>query len=224
MNSLKKTNQQPRLRKHDLYSILGIDRNARNADIRSAYKSQAFRFHPDRNDSETAEDDFKLIKEAYETLSDSGRRKIYDETGEIMTDGKEAKLDASAKQAIQAIFQALLDNHDDSVVDYVSEARKALKNKIATTMASNSKSQGKIKKLNKLIKKTKGKLFVEVLQNKKKHHEQQVEAGEEVIEVAKRAIPLIDEYSIEIDEADTQAGFGQFFSGTATGTVFYSGR
>jgi curved DNA-binding protein CbpA len=61
------------------YEILGIESKADSKTIKSAYKKMAFRHHPDRNpDDSAAETRFKLINEAYQTLSDPQKRYIYD--------------------------------------------------------------------------------------------------------------------------------------------------
>ncbi|GAA6036543.1 hypothetical protein JCM8097_003560 [Rhodosporidiobolus ruineniae] len=67
----------------DYYQILGVDRNADEAKIKSAYKKMALKFHPDRNQgSEEASKKFKEVSEAYEVLSDKDKRSIYDQFGE----------------------------------------------------------------------------------------------------------------------------------------------
>jgi DnaJ family protein C protein 7 len=56
----------------DYYKILGVERNASEADIKKAYRRLAIVHHPDKNpDDESAAERFKDIGEAYETLSDS---------------------------------------------------------------------------------------------------------------------------------------------------------
>jgi molecular chaperone DnaJ len=63
----------------DYYSILGVDKNASSDDIKKAYRKKAMTYHPDKNpDNKDAELKFKEINEAYETLSDSSKRKNYD--------------------------------------------------------------------------------------------------------------------------------------------------
>ena len=54
--------------KEDYYKLLGVERNASDADIKKSYRSMAMKFHPDRNkdNPEAAEAKFKSIKEAYE--------------------------------------------------------------------------------------------------------------------------------------------------------------
>jgi molecular chaperone DnaJ len=66
----------------DLYILLGIEREATLEDIKRAYKRLARRFHPDINPGDrTAEQRFRQIAEAYETLSDPDRRRRYDTAG-----------------------------------------------------------------------------------------------------------------------------------------------
>ena len=60
----------------DYYQILQIKPTATNAEIKAAYRKLAKLFHPDKNPG--AEEKFKIIKEAYETLIDSVRRNKYD--------------------------------------------------------------------------------------------------------------------------------------------------
>ncbi|KAI9580148.1 hypothetical protein GQX74_000936 [Glossina fuscipes] len=63
------------------YKILGLNRHATNQEIRRAYKQLAKEWHPDKNDHPEAESNFIQIKKAFELLSDSERRHIYDQHG-----------------------------------------------------------------------------------------------------------------------------------------------
>jgi curved DNA-binding protein CbpA len=64
----------------DYYYILGIANNASGDEIRTAYRKLSMKFHPDQNSGDKFfEERFKDIQEAYETLSDDLKRKLYDE-------------------------------------------------------------------------------------------------------------------------------------------------
>lgn len=65
----------------DYYDILGINRGASPTDIKKAYFKQAKSFHPDVNKTDGAKEKFAEINEAYETLGDEGKKRIYDQTG-----------------------------------------------------------------------------------------------------------------------------------------------
>ena len=66
----------------DFYKILGVDRKADEKEIKRAYRKRAREFHPDANKSAGAEARFKQISEAYQVLSDSEKRALYDQFGE----------------------------------------------------------------------------------------------------------------------------------------------
>lgn len=65
----------------DYYEILGVDRNATEKDIKSAYRKLAMQYHPDKSDDPDAEEKFKEISEAYAVLSDPEKRMQYDQFG-----------------------------------------------------------------------------------------------------------------------------------------------
>jgi len=64
-----------------LYGILGVDKGASEADIKKSFLKLARKYHPDVNSSKEATMKFSEINEAYETLIDQERRRIYDYTG-----------------------------------------------------------------------------------------------------------------------------------------------
>jgi curved DNA-binding protein len=65
----------------DYYTILGVDRNATQAAIKSAYRKLARRFHPDISKEKNAEERFKELGEAYDVLKDPYKRTAYDQLG-----------------------------------------------------------------------------------------------------------------------------------------------
>jgi curved DNA-binding protein len=66
----------------DYYTLLGVDKNASEADIKKAYRKLALKYHPDRNpDNPAAAETFKEITEAYAVLSDPEKKRQYDQFG-----------------------------------------------------------------------------------------------------------------------------------------------
>ena len=65
----------------DYYEILGVDKKATEAQIKSAYRKLAKKYHPDVDKSPSAQEKFKDINEAYEVLSDKEKRSRYDSLG-----------------------------------------------------------------------------------------------------------------------------------------------
>lgn len=73
----------------DYYKVLGVDKNASEQDLRSAYRKLAVKYHPDKNPgNKEAEQKFKQIAEAYQVLSDTDKRKQYDTFGTVDMNGQ----------------------------------------------------------------------------------------------------------------------------------------
>jgi len=69
------------IKSNDYYEILGLPNTATNDELKQAYKKKAVKFHPDKNRSKFAEEAFKKIGTAYQTLIDPKKKEIYDKYG-----------------------------------------------------------------------------------------------------------------------------------------------
>lgn len=88
--------------KEDYYSVLGVQRNSSDDEIKKAYRKLAMKYHPDRNkEDKNAESKFKTVNEAYEILSDPEKRSAYDMHGHAGVDPSAA---AQARSHAQANF------------------------------------------------------------------------------------------------------------------------
>ncbi len=73
----------------DYYEILELSRDCDGTQIKKAYRKLAMKYHPDRNSGDKeAEEKFKLVNEAYQVLSDSEKRAIYDRYGKAGLEGR----------------------------------------------------------------------------------------------------------------------------------------
>ena len=71
-----------RVSKADYYEVLGVSRDVSDQELKSAYRKQAMKYHPDRNPgNHAAEEKFKQASEAYQVLSDADKRAAYDRYG-----------------------------------------------------------------------------------------------------------------------------------------------
>lgn len=73
----------------DYYQILGVSRDADDAEIKKSYRKLARQYHPDVNKDSSAEEKFKQVNEAYEVLKDSEKRQAYDRFGSDWKHGHE---------------------------------------------------------------------------------------------------------------------------------------
>jgi curved DNA-binding protein CbpA len=70
----------------EYYDLLGVSTDADDTALKKAYRKQAMLYHPDKNPSADAEEKFKDISKAYQVLSDSNLRAVYDKSGKSMMD------------------------------------------------------------------------------------------------------------------------------------------
>ena len=74
--------------KRDYYEVLGVEREATDQQIKSAYRKLAMKHHPDRNPNDRdAEERFKEAAEAYAVLADREKRGMYDRFGHAAVNG-----------------------------------------------------------------------------------------------------------------------------------------
>ena len=97
--------------KRDYYEILGVGRDATDAQIKSAYRKQALKHHPDRNPGDAAaEEQFKACAEAYAIISDPEKRSAYDRFGHAGVSGAAAGgFDPNQFAGFEDIFGSLGD-------------------------------------------------------------------------------------------------------------------
>ena len=78
------------MNKKDYYEVLGVSKDASEAEIKSAFRKLAKKYHPDVSKEPDAEEKFKEIQEAYAVLSDADKRRQYDQFGHAAFSGNGA--------------------------------------------------------------------------------------------------------------------------------------
>ena len=108
--------------KRDYYDILGVSRQASEAEIKRAYRRLALRYHPDRNPGDKeAEARFKEINEAYEVLRDPQKRAAYDRFGH-----RAFEAGAGAEAAAGGFdFTSFADAFEDLFADFMGARRRS---------------------------------------------------------------------------------------------------
>lgn len=108
----------------DLYARLGVDPDASEQAIKSAYRKLAGMYHPDHNPG--SDHDFQFLSEAYTVLSDKEKRQLYDRFGNLATEHHQAL--SEALHLLPRLFLQALRDHDFKLtVDYFAEIRKYIK-------------------------------------------------------------------------------------------------
>jgi molecular chaperone DnaJ len=141
----------------DYYKILGVSRDASKEEIKKSYRKLAHKYHPDKKDGDEAK--FKEINEAYQALSDDGKRKQYDQFGRVF-DGSNNQsgfdFDGSGFDGFNFEFGDLGDIFENAFNHSSSGSRdnrrgKDIEISFEVTMESTLKSQEKKFKINKFV-------------------------------------------------------------------------
>nr|CAD7571459.1 unnamed protein product [Timema californicum] len=98
----------------NFYEILGVKKTATDRDIKKAFRKLAVKYHPDKNKSKEAEEKFKEIAEAYEILSDSNKRKQYDQFGTSAFSSTRSSREAGGN-SFHFNFEDIFHNFDDEL-------------------------------------------------------------------------------------------------------------
>ena len=110
--------------KRDYYTVLGVNRDAADEDIKKSYRKLAMKFHPDRNpDDKSAEEKFKEAKEAYEILTDAKKRAAYDQFGHAGVDPSAGFAGAGARGAGPEGFGGFADAFGDIFGEIFGQGR-----------------------------------------------------------------------------------------------------
>ncbi len=190
------------------YETLGVNKNASKSEIKKAYKKQANKTHPDKKGGST--EAHQALTVAYNVLVDAGKRERYDR-GENPTQGTPH---SKAETFLIMVFEQLLTEGFKG--DLIKEARSRTINAQVNSSRIIGQQQQSMKalsgKLGRIQTEAKDNFFeslliqkVQLCQNAIDHHEEQLEALREVIDI-------LEEYSDT--KPDVQDSGPTYFSGT----------
>ncbi|KAI0046983.1 DnaJ-domain-containing protein [Auriscalpium vulgare] len=121
----------------EYYDLLGVPTDASDTDLKKAYRKSAMKYHPDKNPSPDAEEMFKKISKAYQVLSDSNLRAVYDKNGSKMVD----KESGSGVEDAAGFFAAVFGG--ERFMDYIGEISlmKEMTSMATTMMTEEEKAE-----------------------------------------------------------------------------------
>ena len=133
----------------DYYSILDLGPSASDTEIKTAYRSNARKYHPDINSSFNATEMMQLVNEAYLILNDQHKRSAYDREYSIYSDWKAEREEPQPKAKPKAEpppAEEFVDDdysiHDEQLNDWMKEAAEAAK-EIIRQVKSDTKGMAK---------------------------------------------------------------------------------
>lgn len=142
----------------NLYDRLGVAKDADRATIRKAFKKLASKHHPDKNNgSVESKEMFQAIREAYDTLSDDERRKLYDETGEIKSGVSNKK--QQCLNTLYQVFSQMIQQHNYGAQNYPEMLRDFVNSGVEQMKNARNKCQYQKNSMSKLKKRLSGTLF-----------------------------------------------------------------
>lgn len=191
----------------DLYKVLGVRRTAPRKDIHKAYRRKAKTAHPDVGGSVEA---FNALVVAYAVLSDSDRRTLYDETGEI-DPPKPDNFDGGAIEIIaEKLGLVIHAEHDLATMDVGAMIERAIRDDIAARKTSVDHQRRAGERLSKLRGRAKRKaegndnLVARVLDWHELAIKNHIKKYEDSIRYLERALELLKDYSFTDDLAAAQ--------------------
>lgn len=203
----------------DPYEVLGVKADSTNEEIKAAYLQLAKRLHPDAGGGA---DDFVRVKQAYDILIDPAARAAYDRTGYVKGD-KESELNLVAFECLCKVWDEMLAQIPDERLPYsdiVAMMRDAIAANGAEFKRGLKQAKSKEKKLDKAHKiitknmKKKAKIkgahvFFIVIEKRLNEAKAEKVRFENQIEVADRALKLLDEYEFTPEKEDMAASLGK---------------
>ena len=193
-------------KKPSLYEILGVDKGATDADLKKAYRAAAKEAHPDAGGTSA---EFEAVKTAMVVLSNKGKRKKYDETGEV-EDDRPSTIDQQAVGILAQLMNNVLGEDPDplSAINLVEMMMIFVQKQIEAgekNLAMLRRAKGRAERMRKRFKKkSKGgeNMLAHIIESKIKDLENMIPMNEKGVAAHRRAMEMLADYSFD-PEAQT---------------------
>lgn len=173
----------------DLYAVLGLERDATDAEIRTAYRRLAKGNHPDRVGGEGHER-MAAVNDAYAVLGDPERRRRYDESGSTDQVGR---LRERAEERVRAMFAEYLTSDEEFRGDMVAGFRAVLCREIADGSSAIGAAAHKVRRLTARRNRIKSRLYTDLADHMIREERRHIGKLEEEAAERREAIDVLDE-------------------------------
>lgn len=188
----------------DLYEILCIRKDATEHEIKIAYRTLSKKHHPDHGGTDA---EFRLLAEAYRTLSDAEKRARYD-SGETQESIRTATVTEEQKvmQLIIHGFLHVITTCDPDKKNIFNEINRGLKEALGKYRAQRNAEKLNIDKINRALKRIKSRtednFFIDAANGQIRQHEMGIKSIEDNLKIAEGAISFMENFSYELKEDD----------------------
>lgn len=186
-----------------LYEILGVDKNASDAEIKKAYREKAKKHHPDVNNGEDGE--FKLVSEAHAILINSMTRERYDNTG---SKNRRSEGDLIQQDLIKTFYEVLTHpSFNPDLDDIFAKVVQSFETGISQRQTKIQLCHDGIKNLENVKKrlskhKKKNAMFIPLVEGTIEEGEQEIRKLEEQIKHNERVIEAAKKFEYEVDDME----------------------
>ncbi len=185
-------------KKRNLYEVLGVNKDAAAIEIKKAYRNKSKEHHPDKGGDK---DEFAEVAHAYEILSDSIKKEIYDRTGVSEQVPFGIKLSSLMDKTLFAVLKKCPDPETFDIIGEMTNDIKNKKFKMSENVKLGEKSTNNLKVVHGRLKVNSGNNLLGVtLTAQIELQEGQIEQAKEEVEFFTEAIKWLSDYSYEFDQ------------------------
>lgn len=189
----------------NLYEDLGVASGATKDAIKKAYRRKAQKSHPDKGGNQ---EEFQMVKHAYEILSDDARRARYDECGD---ESAPQEMESQAMTSIAALVMQCIDKSDVKYEDIIAKVRRMIDGNITEMKKTKIQITARITKLEGFSKRLKTSADENKIAAFALHESQQMKGmlqnADDQISVLNEMLDILKSYEYRVDSGGSQSAF-----------------